>query len=292
MHDGWGSWGFKQDANQRRRTGPPDKGLTKWQTRPAAWKQRYIEQRRTRRQEARDSRPEVPLPALTPEHVSAQMADREWAARLAAYEAGAALHPVTGEYVHESTLSANKRGALVAWRKGYRITDDGRCFNPKGVELFPSTVMAVVPEPKHNHNQPDLNRRSRQHSLTYHPRVLAALCFYGLEALHDDRWIHFRDGNPRNWAKGNLVLLDQRKSRTAPRPGARRIPRYRQEPAPRKANGYARRGKWLNREQAIAVRQLLDLGKTHQEVMQLLHERNVLLTRKQVERIDRGEVWR
>jgi hypothetical protein len=203
-----------------------------------------------------------------------------------AYERGDGFHPETGAYKDEESLTPSKRGALIAWRKGYRVTDDGRFWHPKGYELFPGHTMNIVPGPKHHRRFTDPQQRTRQQRIPYRPAMLAALCFYGPPALREDRRLHFVDGNRQHCRRDNLLLW------TKDEEERHRQKHYRQAPSPTYPNGRLKYRQQMNPERAQAIRQLLALGKSRKEVVALLTARQFPITLVTVAAIDCGARWR
>lgn len=209
-----------------------------------------------------------------------------------AYAMGLALHPLTGAYVHEHILTNAKRGALIAWRKGYRVTEDGRFWHPNGYELFPGYTSSIVEGAKHHRGFHNASLRARQPRITYRPEMLACLCFYGLVTLHDGQYVHHRDGNWRNRSKANLALhTEAERARLQQK-------RYRgpvQTITPhghRKSSTGPKDKPRLTPERAQAIRTLLDAGHTRQQVTALLHARGFPIALTNVAAVDRGDRWR
>lgn len=258
-----------------------------WALRSPEQKQRLIAQRRERRALARQAKQAAPTPSTLPteDQLLTAQVQAQYTAHLHAYEAGTALHPTTERYVHEDTLTNAKRGALIAWRKGYRVTEDGRFWHPKGYELHPGYTSNIVAGEKHHRSFRSPRKRNRQPKLQYRPETLAALCFYGPVVLRDDYLIHLVDGNWCNRARANLVLR--------PKAEHDRL-RRKQVPvvaSPVLSNGRRKRGRVLNAEQAQAIRTLLRLGRNRKEVVALLAERGVEIRESTVGAIERGNRW-
>lgn len=213
--------------------------------------------------------------------------------RLAAYQAGRALHPLTGEYVHESDLPDARRGALIAWRKGYRITSDGRVWNPIGIELFSGATMKIIAGHKHHRRRLDPTQRTPQHLLAFCPYVLAALCCFGLRALHDGWCVVSLDGNRQNLRHANLRLR-QRSAIAHLRErnkGRARDPYRTPTVATVRDDGRRKKGTKLTPEQAQAIRQLLDCGWTPKRIVAQLAERGVSLSVRTINAVNIGAMW-
>lgn len=280
---------------ERNRKRDPRDGRSRWQALTPEQRERVYARRQIRRQVTAQQRQQTPesKPEDHPQYRQRVAAlEAQWQAQITQYERGLALHPVTGAYKGEETMPPARRGALVAWRKGYRVSEDGRFWHPQGYELFPGYTSQITDGPKHHRAYRDPAKRTRQKELQYRPEILAALCFYGPVALANDRRVRFRDGNKRNRSKANLELL------TATEWALRRRKTYRgtvqtvnargRKKSPTGPNKHHR----LTAEQAQAIRTLLALGKTREEVQALLRERQMPLALTTISAIDRGSRWR
>lgn len=98
--------------------------------------------------------------------------------------------------LEKQALSANKRNAIVAYEKGYRISEDGSFINPKGKEL-PIKCHAKCRYPRFT-----VTRSYKVLSFSLHH--LAAYCFYGIEGLQEQAVRHV-NGNKLDLSRANIV---------------------------------------------------------------------------------------
>lgn len=209
-----------------------------------------------------------------------------------AYECGLGLHPFTDEYLHEADLTNAKRGALIAWRKGYCVTEDGRVWNPNRIELFPGRTLKVVAGKKHHRHYTNPRLRVPQPALAFCPYVLASLCFYGLKTLHDGVCVVALDHNTRNLRRDNLVLRTLSEiAYQRPRVGRYKPPYRPPTLPPTRRDGRRKAGAKLTPERAQAIRQLLDLGWTPQQVVEKIAERGITLSIRTVNAVNIGALW-
>lgn len=92
----------------------------------------------------------------------------------------------------------------VAHEKGYRVNSKGEMFIYR--DLSPRN---------YDGSGPHITVWYKGRSRTLSPGRLAAYCHYGERALHDEQQVRYRDGNPANLAKDNVILTDGKVSQRA-----------------------------------------------------------------------------
>jgi hypothetical protein len=94
-------------------------------------------------------------------------------------------------------LSKSNQGLLIAYRKGYRVTENGNILNPDGKELSLSSSSGKYPTVSVMEN-----------TISYNVPVhrLAAYCFFGKELFRQGLLVRHLNGNVLDVRKSNIAL--------------------------------------------------------------------------------------
>lgn len=98
-------------------------------------------------------------------------------------------------------LSTNKRVTLHAYKLGFEVTEDGRCWKPDGTEVKLKVVNKRRRYPAYSIRVP-----WRKKSIPFLWHKLAAYCFYGNRFLNSRLLVCHRNGNKDDLSKKNLYL--------------------------------------------------------------------------------------
>ena len=94
-------------------------------------------------------------------------------------------------------FSKSNNGILIAYRKGYRVTENGNIVNPDGKELSLNAAAGKYP-----------TVTVMENSISYNVPVhrLAAFCFFGKEIFRKGLLVRHLNGNVMDVRKSNIAL--------------------------------------------------------------------------------------
>ena len=97
----------------------------------------------------------------------------------------------------KAELSKSNSGILIAYRKGYRVSDNGNILNPNGVSLSMKASPGKYPTVT-------ITEKNISYNVPVHR--LAAYCFYGKEIFRNNVLVRHLNGNVLDVRKSNIAL--------------------------------------------------------------------------------------